>query len=79
VSQSTVDPTRLVGHAEVVELLGIHETTLWRYRHRHRSHRNPFPEPDWTLHAGPIWRLSTIMGWLDVERSQLNPGSGGAA
>ena len=49
---------RIVGFAEVVELLGVPQRTAARY-----VQRDDFPAPLEQLAAGPIWRRTDVARW----------------
>ena len=53
-----MDSPRLVGLAEVAELLNVSKRSASRY-----THRPDFPEPVARLAAGPIWDAAEVEAW----------------
>ena len=48
----------LVGQNEIADRLGVKLGTVHMWRHR-----GLFPEPEWQLAIGPVWRWLTIEVW----------------
>jgi hypothetical protein len=48
----------LVSTLEISQRLGVEKNTVhqWRYR-------GLFPEPDWQLSIGPVWKWATVARW----------------
>ena len=48
----------IVSAHEIADRLEVKPETvhMWRYR-------GIFPDPDWELAIGPIWRWSTVQSW----------------
>jgi predicted DNA-binding transcriptional regulator AlpA len=53
---------KLVGVAEVAEVLGVSRRTAARY-----ATRSDFPEPVARLRAGPIWLEDDVLTWAQSE------------
>jgi predicted DNA-binding transcriptional regulator AlpA len=53
---------KLVGLAEVAEVLGVSKRTAARY-----TMRADFPEPLARLRAGPVWQEEDVLAWARSE------------
>ena len=53
---------KLVGLAEVAEVLGVSRRTAARY-----TRRSDFPEPVARLRAGPVWQEDDVLAWARSE------------
>ncbi len=49
---------RLLGIHEIASMFGVQRDTVDKWRSR-----KLLPEPDETLHAGPVWWETTIIRW----------------
>jgi len=54
-----VDPTTLVGAAEIAERLGIERRSVHQLRHRHAD----FPAPVAVLRQAMIWSWPEVEAW----------------
>jgi chromosome partitioning protein len=54
---------RLLGLAEVADLLQVSRTSVGNWRAR----RGNFPAPLAELKSGPVWRQSDLVGWAEAE------------
>lgn len=52
----------VIGTREIAEMAGVQIGTVhqWRYNRRYKE----FPEPDWMLASGPVWKKYKIERWL---------------
>jgi len=55
---------KLVGLAEVADVLGVSKRTAARY-----TTRSDFPEPVARLRAGPVWLEEDVLAWARSEPS----------
>lgn len=53
----------IVGAAEAAEILGIGNTNFSHLRKQREGTEDAFPEPDWQLKCGPIWKRSVVEKW----------------
>jgi predicted DNA-binding transcriptional regulator AlpA len=62
-------PRKLLGFAEVAELLQVSRQTAARY-----ISRDDFPAPVERLSATPVWKTADVERWAKQVRSKLQPG-----
>lgn len=65
----------IVGAAEAAEILGIGNTNFSHLRKQRAGTDDEFPEPDWQLKCGPIWKRSVVEKWA----KSFTPGRRGPA
>lgn len=65
----------IVGAAEAAEILGIGNTNFSHLRKQREGTDDAFPDPDWQLKCGPIWKRSVVEKWA----KGFTPGRRGAA
>lgn len=58
---------KLLSEKEVLDILGVSRTTLWREVKRHR-----FPEPIWIANRKK-WKMETIQQHIDSEAAKKRP------
>jgi predicted DNA-binding transcriptional regulator AlpA len=65
-SYGSIVQLKLVGVAEVAEVLGVSKRTAARY-----TARPDFPEPVARLRAGPVWLEGDVLAWARSEPPSL--------
>lgn len=68
----------IVGAAEAAEILGIGNTNFSHLRKQREGTDDAFPEPDWQLKCGPIWKRSVVEKWAKSFTPGRRPSSNGA-